>query len=151
MDLSSQNISKSDTIKNPSLFNKSFGKYPEFHKKNVVPETAYFGEIGKSEYYLHRYFDVVRNINLFADEKCKPPKGLSLVVGPIYADQFLSMNVAYFWWPKNSKELFDVLTDFAKDQSFVLDMDMFPSWISGRGFVQQSTCATNSLVRTYKE
>jgi len=117
--------------------------YPEYFTNVIVPETQFFMATETSERYLTRYSEVKSNINTYAKNHCKPKHGLFLIVGPEYYKAFLGRKDAMrlFWWPKDKEEMIKtVRTHFPERWSIILDNDLFPSWVSGRGQVTQTEC-----------
>jgi len=128
-----------NVILNSNEFASALRLFPKHIASNVVDETLYFSEIGPNEQYLHRYWEVERNVRLYGNQKCQPKTGFDLVVGPKYADHFLFTNIEYFWWP-DKQQVIDA-AGFRKDDAvIVLDMDLMPSWIPGIGIVTQAEC-----------
>lgn len=134
----SQSVDINDIL-NSEAFNRAVDIFPRHIATSVVDESVYFSELTPNEHYLHRYWEVERNIRLYAKPVCHPKNGFDLVVGPNYANEFSFRNIEYFWWPDKQRVL--EATGFRKDDAvIVLDMDLMPSWVPGTGFVKQGEC-----------
>jgi hypothetical protein len=118
---------------------QAFLAFRKHHQDFLAPEAQYFVDIAKSDDFVVRYWEVIRNIQAYAKDMCRG-RNAFLIVGPEYLYQIASQKASFFWWPSNKNEILDLLRDFSSDTNFVFDMDLMPSWIGGKGFVRHSDC-----------
>lgn len=126
-------------ILNSEAFHRALEVFPNHIASSVVDETVFFSEITPNEHYLHRYWEIERNIELYAKPECQAKTGFDIVVGPKYVKEFSFRNIQYFWWADKSTVL--EAAEFRKrDAVIVLDLDLMPSWVPELGFVKQEEC-----------
>lgn len=143
-------LSASDLVSHPA-FREAYDAFPEYARTAIAEETEFFAEIGPDETYLHRYWEILRNVRTYANKSCQPKDGLFVLVGPQMAKEFSFTNVEYFWWPGNQEIIAQANKKEAKihkDRTLVLDMNLMPSYIPGRGFVEQSDCLKAEYQKT---
>jgi hypothetical protein len=116
-----------------------FANYPNFHRDFIVPEAQYFVDIGKTDGFIVRYWEILRNLEYYANDRCDG-QNTFVIVGPRYLEGLASIRATDFWWPENRQELVDLLAGFSSDTNFVFDMDLMPGWIAGQGLVTQAEC-----------
>lgn len=116
-------------------------EYPEFYKKQAVDEGLYFVEIGVSEQYVTRYFEINRNRKLYNNGTCGKIPPISLMIGPKYLDEFYFGHLLEFDWDKEAikaNPLFDEI--FKPTYSIVFDNDLFPTMTPERGEINPLEC-----------
>jgi len=116
-----------------------FANYPQFHRDFIVPESQYFVDIGQTDEFVVRYWEILRNLELYGNDRCDG-RNAFVIVGPRYIEEMAFIRADNFWWPEDRRELVDLLADFSDDTNFVFDMDLMPGWIAGHGLVTQAEC-----------
>lgn len=123
------------------LISALFAEFRDIARGLLAEETAYFADIGKSsEHYLHRYWEALRNVQTYASQACQPAGGFLLVVGPDYLQEFGVINPRRIWWPDDETVARYAADHIGEDRTFILDMNLLPSWLPQSGFVQQADC-----------
>ena len=120
-------------------FNELYDKYPEFIKTEVVEETKFFADIRQTEQYVHRYWEVLRNLRLYGAEKCQAKTGFNLVLGPKYLSEFVLTNHDYIWWPSRA-EVLEKAVKRRGGSVLTLDTDLMPSWVPDIGAMKRADC-----------
>lgn len=126
-------------IINSEAFHRALEIFPKHVASSVVDETIFFSEITPNEHYLHRYWEIERNVELYAKPECQAKTGFDVVVGPRYVREFSFRNVAYFWWA-DKRTVLEAAEFRKRDAVIVLDLDLMPSWVPELGFVKQEEC-----------
>ncbi len=125
--------------KDATAIQQAFLNFRKHHENFLAPEAQYFVDIAKSNDFVVRYWEVLRNLETYANDMCDG-RNMFLIVGPEYLRELNSMEASFFWWPSNKMEIVNVLKGFSSDRNFVFDMDLMPRWIAGKGMVRQSDC-----------
>lgn len=123
----------------PDNFDELYDKFPDFLTTEVVEESKYFAQIRQSEQYLHRYWEVLRNLRVYGEAKCIPKTGFELIVGPKYLSEFVLTNHDFIWWPDRA-EVLETVSKLRGNSVITLDMDLMPSWVPELGVVSQEEC-----------
>lgn len=115
-------------------FERSVDQYLE-------PETRFFAQHGRStEQYLHRYWEAKRNVERYATGDCQPEGGFLLIAGPEYLKEFSVLNPNAVWWPDDETVARRAADLIGEARTYILDMNLLPSWLPDRGYVRQSQC-----------
>lgn len=115
-------------------FERSVDQYLE-------PETRFFAQHGRStEQYLHRYWEAKRNVERYATDDCQPEGGFLLITGPEYLKEFSVLNPDAVWWPDDETVARRAADLIGEARTYILDMNLLPSWLPDRGYVRQSQC-----------
>ncbi len=125
--------------KHAAAAQQAFLNFRKHHENFLAPEAQYFVDIAKSNDFVVRYWEVLRNLGTYANDMCDG-RNMFLVIGPEYLLEVGPIRASSFWWPSNKMEIVDLLKGFSNDMNFVFDMNLMPSWIAGKGMVKQSDC-----------
>jgi hypothetical protein len=122
---------------------EAFLNYRVHHRTLVAPEAQYFADIGKSDQYVVRYFEVLRNLRLYGAGPCASHRAF-VIVGPAWLEELLVMRAKSFWWPADRSKIVAQLEGLSADTNFVFDTDLMPGWLAGKGLVTQGECLKSS-------
>lgn len=143
--LKAKGISKEDVLKDPSIFFDQINKredYEKYKDEIIMAEVKYFLYIGVNEAYVTRFHEVIRTLKFRKNYLCNPPKGLYLIIGPEYLDEFY-VSVIRPWFPSDKSEYLEFLSYGLDDYSLLFDFEEDPFWLSGRGLVSKQDCYTD--------
>lgn len=116
-------------------------KYPDFYKNMTAKESLYFLDIGVSEQYVTRFFEISRNRKIYNNGKCGNIPSVAIMTGPEYLELFFNSNILEFDWDKEAikaNPLFDEI--FKPTYSIVFDNDLFPTMTPERGEIDPLEC-----------
>ncbi len=136
-------IKKENTPDLLQQFMEESAKYKAYEKEYVIPEVEYFSTVEVDENYVTRYVEILRTLKLRKNYICKPEKGVYLIVGPEYLDEF-NIRTLRGWFPKNKYDYLKFFSEHElKDYSLIYDIDENPFYVSGRGAVTPEDCYTS--------
>lgn len=142
MRLALRNITNDDLLKDMSPFFEEWKKFPEFYMKEVVSENNFLLEMKVDEFYLTNFIflnDTVRNNSI---AKCRPKKGLALVLDENYLNRHTRQEVDYFWFPNVSqtKTLLRKFPNVSETYDLYFGFETSPRWIAGGSNARRSKC-----------
>ena len=137
-----RNITNDDLLKDGSPFFEEWKKFPEFYMKEVVSENKFLLDMEVDEFYLTSFIfldDTVRNNKI---TKCRPKKGLALVLDENYLGRYTRKEVDYFWFPSVSqtKKLLQEFPNTSADFDLYFGFETSPRWIAGGSNARRSKC-----------
>lgn len=140
--LRAEGIKREDVVKDMSiLFDRLNNKkdYQKHVKEFVLVEVKYFSYIGINEAYVTRFNEIKRTLKVRKNYVCNPPKGLFLIIGPEYLNEFY-ISVVRPWFPHDKSKYVELLSGYEDNYSLLFDFEEDPFWLSGRGLVSKQDC-----------